>query len=95
MLQSGIVNGHSMTELQQIVQDGLDEMREEIPSHPRYFLDQDNSCHWYIVPVANRAEWEAWCELDEDDEASWTPPAFATPINGSPTRVTFTDPEEM
>lgn len=59
---------------------------------PRYFLDQDNSSHWYIVPLDRKAEWEAWLAIDEDDEASWDAPEWAKSIGGSPTLVTFTDP---
>lgn len=58
----------------------------------RYFLDQDNDCHWYVVPAASRAEWEAWRAIPSDDERAWEPPAFAMPLGGSPTLVTFTDP---
>jgi hypothetical protein len=54
-----------------------------------YFLDQDCSTHWYVVPEARRVEWDAWCALDEDDEDAWEAPEYATRLNGSPTRVTF------
>lgn len=60
----------------------------------RYFLSQDNSCHWYIVPVDKRAEWSAWRELDDDDERSWDVPEFATELSGAPSNVTFTDPRD-
>ena len=42
-------------------------MREE------YFLGQDGACHWYVVPVAHRADWDEWCNLSEDDERAWDP----------------------
>lgn len=58
----------------------------------RYFLARDSSCHWYVVEVAHRAEWEAWVDLPGDDERSWVEPAFAEPVNGSPSRVTFEAP---
>lgn len=59
----------------------------------RFFLDQDNDSHWYIIPVEHAAEWSAWCEIPEDDERAWTPPPFALEVGGSPSRVTFTRPE--
>jgi len=59
----------------------------------RYFLAQDNSCHWYVVPVAREAEWSEWSQLDEDDERGWEPPGWARPLGGSPRLCTFTDPE--
>lgn len=58
----------------------------------RYFLDTDNSSHWFIVPVSRKAEWQAWNELDEDDPASWDAPDFAEPVGGCFNLVTFTDP---
>jgi hypothetical protein len=54
---------------------------------------QDNDCHWYVVPLANCAEWEAWLEIPEDDERAWDVPTFAKPVGGSPILVTFTDPQ--
>lgn len=60
----------------------------------RFFLDQDNSMHWYLVPESRRAEWSAWTNLPEDDEASWDAPEWARRLSGSPCWVTFTNPEE-
>lgn len=55
----------------------------------RYFIGVDNSGHQYAVPVAKENEWQAWCDLPEDDEAGWEPPEYAIRIDG---RFTFTDP---
>lgn len=60
----------------------------------RYFLDQDNSSHWYLVDASRRKEWSAWLELTEDDERSWELPDFAERLDGGPQRVVFTEPEE-
>lgn len=59
----------------------------------RYFLDTDQSGHWYLVPIAKEQEWNAWGEIDEDDPTSWVTPAFAQPVNGAPQLVTFVDPK--
>jgi hypothetical protein len=59
----------------------------------RYFLDQDSSGHWYIVPVDDLDAWEEWTMLSEDDEQSWDPPPFAQRVGGAHTLVTFTDPK--
>lgn len=59
----------------------------------RFFLSQDNSCHWYIVPVDKRAEWDAWLEIPDDDERAWDAPEFAQRINCSPAWVTFENPK--
>ncbi len=69
----------------------MSELRK--PNQMRYFLSQDNDCHWYVIPADKRDEWNAWCEIDPDDDLAWDPPSFAKPINGSPTLVTFSDPE--
>lgn len=55
----------------------------------RFFLSRDSSCHWYVVPSSKRDEWEAWTNLDEDDEASWEAPKWAHEINGPPDAITF------
>jgi hypothetical protein len=58
----------------------------------RYFLSQDQSSHWYLVPVEKRDEWEAWASIDEDDERAWMAPEYATALGGGPNLVTFSDP---
>lgn len=63
-------------------------------SADRFFLDRDRSCHWYIVPVGRRTEWEEWCDLEEYDERSWDPPEFARRLAGSPSWVTFENPAD-
>ncbi len=55
----------------------------------RFFLDQDNNCHWYIVDASKRKEWSEWLELSEDDENSWNAPSFAQELGGHPNRVEF------
>jgi hypothetical protein len=60
----------------------------------RFFLSSDNDGHWYLVPVEILPEWDRWCNLDADDEASWTPPEGAQRIGGSPSRVSFENPIE-
>lgn len=60
----------------------------------RFFLATDNDSHWYLVPVAKAAEWEAWLALPEDDERAWDAPDFAKPLGGAPGLVTFVDPQQ-
>jgi hypothetical protein len=59
----------------------------------RYFLDQDNSGHWYFVEADKRCEWHDWLVIPEDDERSWTAPKFAFEIGGAPQQLTFCDPQ--
>jgi hypothetical protein len=58
----------------------------------KFYLSQDNDCHWYIIPLEKQQEWSKWCNLDSEDENSWEPPDFAIPINGNPSSVIFENP---
>ncbi len=58
----------------------------------RFSLVQDRDCHWFVIPVARQQEWDAWCDLSEDDERAWDAPDFAKPTGGSYSLLTFTDP---
>ena len=64
----------------------------ELQNTERFFLAQDDSCHWYLVPASRKVEWEAWRDLPGTDERSWTVPDFTKGIDG-PHRLTFTNPE--
>lgn len=55
----------------------------------RYFLDQDNSSHWYVIEASHRTEWDAWCNLPEDDERGWDAPEFAHAVGGAPNQIEF------
>lgn len=61
----------------------------------RYFLDQDNDGHWFLVEADHRAVWDAWRDLGPDDFWSWTPPLHTTKLAGGPQSVEFSDPEEL
>jgi hypothetical protein len=58
----------------------------------RYFLSQDHAYCWRIVPVSRRCEWEAWQELQENDERYWAAPDFAKPVGASLSAMTFESP---
>jgi hypothetical protein len=60
-----------------------------MPESTRFFLDQDSDCHWYLVPADKRQEWDAWTELDSDDEAAWSAPKWAIPLGTHPSTITF------
>lgn len=49
----------------------------------KYFLDQDEDCHWYLIPADKRAEWEAF-----RDDPEYLP-EWAEPLGGGPNRVEF------
>jgi hypothetical protein len=54
----------------------------------KYFLDQDNDGHWYMIDADHEDKWNDWLELDSDDEASWNVPEFAEGID-SPRGIKF------
>jgi hypothetical protein len=61
----------------------------------RYFLDTDDSCHWYLVPLSRKAEWAAWveeiCSAKPEDEIDWEERDYAIRING-PSSIVFEEP---
>jgi hypothetical protein len=59
----------------------------------RYFFDQDNDAHWYLVEEDCRLEWEDWLGLDAEDHRSWSHPACARSLGGGVSQWTFTDPK--
>ena len=61
----------------------------------RFTLQSDDDGHWYLVPVEQLAAWGAWLALDPEEEDAWLAPDFARPINGSPSNVSFENPEQM
>lgn len=52
----------------------------------RFLLRQDQSSHWYVIPEDKAVEWARWEALDEDDEAAWDAPEWATEI-GDPCHI--------
>lgn len=58
-----------------------------------YFLDQDSSCHWYIIPVDKREEWNEWSNINEDDPRAWDAPEWAKMLGGGISQVEFLLPE--
>lgn len=58
----------------------------------RYFLDQDDSGHWYLVEEEHRDQWNTWLNLDED-ERSWDVPHYAEELGHAPSLISFVDPQ--
>ena len=56
-----------------------------------YRLAQDNSSHWYVIPASREIDWEAFCDIPEDDERGWDVPSWAIAVGGSYAQVTFRD----
>lgn len=53
----------------------------------RFKLVQDDSDHWYVIPVEREEEWTEF----EEDEDNWDVPEWAKALNGSPSHITFSD----
>lgn len=63
---------------------------EHSKDETRYFLDQDDSCHWYLIPISKKSEWFEWCANQDEN---WDSPAWATILDGPISCITFTDPK--
>lgn len=58
----------------------------------RFCLVRDDVAHWYLIPAANRDEWDTWREVIENNpDVSLECPPWARPVN--PHTLTFRDPE--
>lgn len=65
-----------------------DDKTEPLPLVPvRYFLNRDESSHWYIVEELHRSDFEDWTAREDPDV-----PYYARRLNGSPSNVTFESP---
>lgn len=65
-------------------------------TNTRYSLVQDDSCHWYLIPARDREKFDAWVEYwSNDGKGEYLGPDFEeNRLSGSPSNVTFSDPEE-
>jgi hypothetical protein len=61
--------------------------RKIAEANRRFYLAQDDDCHWYVVPFAKRHEFEDWVASGEPDGE----PEGVERVGGSPTLVTFAD----
>lgn len=57
------------------------------PNNCRYFLDKDDDAHWYLIPIENRLEWEAF-RSSHGDYA----PSFAKMLNYNISDMEFSNP---
>lgn len=56
----------------------------------RFYLSQDGAGDdWYVIPVSKKQDWNKFCEIPEDDEASWDIPEWAVKVGGCTSLVTF------
>lgn len=53
-----------------------------------FFLSQDNSKKWYVVPASHRLDWMTFLDMSSDVRRPLKVPTWALPI-ASPDRVIF------
>lgn len=59
--------------------------------NPRFFFDQDQDSHWWMIASEMRPKWEKW----KNSEVSYPMPKnVARPLEGHPRHVTFEMPYE-
>lgn len=71
----------------------IENLTTEIPPRPNmeYFLSQDNSGHWVLVPQPIRDWWFKCLEFPDDDERSWVLPEGCIKIDGEPESIVFSN----
>lgn len=58
----------------------------------RYFIDQDDAEHWYLIEAKRRSDWEEWKSQDwRSDLSNFQTPSYAKDIDLH-SYITFTDP---
>jgi hypothetical protein len=60
------------------------------PKDSMFFLSQDGSSHWCIVPEAKRQDWDQWLEQAESEDLEY--PDYIKLVGGDPSQVIFSDP---
>jgi hypothetical protein len=55
----------------------------------RYFLDNDEDHHYYVIPADKKDEWEKYVDDPENNSL----PYGCIAVNGHVNRVSFTDPQ--
>lgn len=49
-----------------------------------YIAVKDNDTHRYQIPKSKKGEWDIFCDIPSDDEASWDVPEWAERLDGMP-----------
>lgn len=69
-------------------------MKLAVVARRRYMLTQDSSCHWYVIPVEEKEQFDKWDEAAESYWEGYEGRDFTDcAVGGSYTLVTFTEPE--
>lgn len=59
----------------------------------KYFLDQDDDCHWYLIPLSEQVAWDKWCNSGFPD-GEFYEKTIKWMIN-NPKDIVFENPEEL
>jgi hypothetical protein len=54
-----------------------------------YQLANDDNGHWYVIPAARESHWDGW--VGGPEWAYGPVPMYAEAVDGSPTRVQFSE----
>lgn len=76
----------SKTLVETVYQARTEEVVEIAEGIEEYIAVKDNDSHRYQIPVSKKDDWDTFCEIPSDDEASWDVPEWAERIDGMPVR---------
>ena len=60
-------------------------------NNKEYFLDNDDSGHWYIVPLEKLSEWNEWVETESEDSLA---PDYVKKLGCHPRYLAFQAPRD-
>lgn len=60
----------------------------------RYRLVQDDDGHWYLIDARDEQAFEIWVRATQDETLNPIKDFNSDRIAGSPSNITFTDPQE-
>lgn len=66
----------------QVEQSAYDKAIEVVKNAEEYIEVTDNDTHHYQIPKSKKDDWDTWCEISSDDEASWDVPEYAERVDG-------------
>lgn len=55
----------------------------------KYFLDNDDDGHWYLIPVSRSEDWQRWVDNDYNWEDDFCSEASNWMIGGHPNKIEF------
>jgi hypothetical protein len=74
-----------------------DQERDKQKASSRYFFDQDESSHWYMVPLELKEQWDVFTvnDLDDEDVDRFNEIFGEYMTGGGITDISFSDPQKI